>query len=98
MKRILLMLSGGLLLSFMFVASSLADEDLVTYEDIDFNTDGWIDKSEASQRLDLIDNWNWIDQDSDGLIEISEYLRYESRDGYGLPYESQDMDPGAAPL
>ena len=91
-------MSGGLILLFMFVPPSLAEESLVMYEDIDFNADVWIDKSEASQRQDLIENWNWIDQDSDGVIGISEYLRYEGRDGYGLPYESQDMDPGAAPL
>lgn len=85
MKKILLLVSGGLILLFMFVPPSLAEESLVMYEDIDFNADGWIDKSEASQRQDLIENWNWIDQDSDGVIGISEYLRYEGRDGYGLP-------------
>jgi len=77
--------SGYLLLSLIFVLPSLAEESLVMYEDIDFNVDVWIDKSGTAQRQDLIENWNWIAQDSDGVIGISEYLCYEGRDGYGLP-------------
>ena len=98
MRKLLLIVSGSLLLSLMIMPVSLAEDALVMYEDIDFNTDGWIDRSEALQRLDLIENWDSIDQNSDGVIEINEYLRYEGQDGYGLPYESQDMDPGAGPL
>jgi len=72
--------------------------NLLVFEDIDDNADGWIDKVEASQRQDLIQNWNIIDSNRDGVIGDSEYLRYEGRELYVPPYDSQYMDPGAGPI
>jgi len=71
---------------------------LLVFEEIDSNVDGWIDRQEASQRQDLIQNWHMIDSNKDGLIGDIEYLRYEGRDMYVPPYDSQDMDPGAGPI
>lgn len=96
MKAPMLFVVGTLLLCTSTIAQS--EEAFVLYEDIDFNADGWISLEEARQRDDLFLNWHDIDLDKDGLISSMEYLRYESEDRYGLPYEAQDMDPGAAPL
>ena len=79
-------------------ATAQAEDSYVVYEDIDFNADGWISPDEAVQRADLAENWHQIDTNNDGLISSMEYLKYESLERYGLPYEAQDMDPGAAPL
>ena len=89
-------ISAGALLMLCNTAV-IADKYLVTYEDIDANADGWIDKIEASQRDDLLKEWTLIDSNSDGIIDVVEYLNYEARD-YEPPYDSQDMDPGAGPL
>jgi len=96
MKILPLLCATALLLSTTtFIAS---DEVYVMYEDLDLDDNGWLDKQEARERSDLYNNWTSIDLDDDGYISSMEYLRYEGRDGYGLPYESQDMDPGGAPL
>lgn len=96
MKTPISLVAGALLLCSSMVAQS--EEAFVLYEDIDFNDDGWISPEEAKQRDDIFQNWHDIDLNNDGLISSMEYLRYESEERYGLPYEAQDMDPGAAPL
>ena len=96
MKSPILLVVGTLLLCSSIATK--AEDIFVLYEDIDFNADGWISPEEAKQRADLFENWHLIDTNADGLISSMEYLRYEGSDRYGLPYEAQDMDPGAAPL
>ena len=83
--------------SILLLPATLHAEVFLKYEDIDANADGWIDKTEAAQRHDLVSNWHTIDRDNDGVINVVEYLNYEARD-YTPPYDSQDMDPGAGPL
>lgn len=97
MKHFITILPGCLWLTF-FCTSALASNNFYIYENIDSNTDGWIDRNEAAQRQDLIQNWHEIDTDNDGVIGDLEFLRYEGKDLYVPPYDSQDMDPGAGPL
>ena len=97
MKHFITTLPGCLWLAF-FCTSVLASNNFYIYENIDSNTDGWIDRNEAAQRQDLIQNWHEIDTDNDGVIGDLEFLRYEGKDLYVPPYDSQDMDPGAGPL
>ena len=96
MKIFLSFVLGLTLLCLGTVAQS--EDAYVVYEDIDLNADGWISLDEARQRGDLFENWYRIDVDGNGLISSMEFLRYESSGRYGLPYEAQNMDPGAAPL
>jgi len=97
MKPFITILPGCLLL-FIAGTSVLASNSFYIYENIDSNADGWIDRSEAAERQDLIQNWHVIDTDNDGVIGDLEFLRYEGKDMYEPPYDSQDMDPGAGPL
>ncbi|MGD8999504.1 MAG: hypothetical protein PVF75_03745 [Granulosicoccaceae bacterium] len=96
MKPVTIIAAGCLLLG---AAHNIAAENAyLIYEEIDFNTDGWISKQEASKRPDLLANWERIDTNSDGLIGPMEYLHYEGGNSYAPPDDRQDMDPGAAPL
>ena len=96
MKTLPLLCSAILLFGSSTFLNS--EEAYVMYEDLDLDDNGWLDKEESRERIDLFDNWESIDIDKDGYISSMEYLRYEGQDGYGLPYESQDTDPGGAPL
>jgi hypothetical protein len=96
MKPLTVIVYSGMLLAAAH--SVTAENAYPIYEEIDFNTDGWISKQEASQRPDLLANWERIDTNNDGLIGPMEYLHYESGSSYVPPDDRQDMDPGAAPL
>ena len=98
MKNIFTRLLGSLLLLSFVFTFAVANNTLLIYEDIDSNADGWIDRIEATQRLDLIQHWHEIDTDKDGVIGDLEYLRYEGKEMYVPPYDSQELDPGAGPL
>jgi hypothetical protein len=96
MKPVTLTVWSCMLIGFSSIA--IPDKAYLLYEEIDFNTDGWISKQEATQRPDLLANWSRIDTNSDGLIGPMEFLHYESANRYVPPDDRQDMDPGAAPL
>jgi len=97
MKHFNIALPSCLLLVFV-CTTTLASNNFNIYENIDDDADGWIDRTEAAQRQDLIQNWHEIDTDNDGVIGDLEFLRYEGKYMYEPPYDSQDMDPGAGPL
>jgi len=97
-KILLSMFPGCVVLAALLSVSVVANSGLFVFEDLDENTDGWIDRSEAMVRHDLIKNWKIIDSDNDGVIGDLEYLRYEGRELYVPPYDSQDLDPGAGPI
>jgi Ca2+-binding EF-hand superfamily protein len=67
-----------------------------TFNDVDSNGDGYLNKAEAIERGDLARQWSKIDKDQDGKIDLSEFTAYESTGRFSPPEESQ-IEIGAAP-
>lgn len=68
-----------------------------TFEELDTDGDGYISKPESTARLDLEVNFDSIDKDGNGRLNIKEYEAYQGKGRMSPPEESEIPEPGAAP-
>ncbi len=80
------------------LASGLAMADYpMTFESLDKDSNGYINRSEADARPDLSENWSRIDQNTDDQLDISEFSAFESEGRFTPPEETEEPGIGAAP-
>ena len=51
------------------------DEALTTFKALDANSDGFVSKEEAKASKEVIEEWNEIDTDRNGVLSSSEYAK-----------------------
>ncbi len=95
MSRKILILS--LLPSLFISASLLAQDAILTFDEMDKDVDGYISLSEALASDDIANNFNQIDTDADGQINIIEFQDYMGIGRVTPPNEMEEPEPGAAP-
>lgn len=67
------------------------------FDDIDTDKDGYISKSEAEANKSIQSNWDKVDRDMNGKVDISEFSAFEG-EGMFQPPELEEPEPGAAPM
>ena len=71
----------------------------LTFDELDTNHDGYISKTEAKVRKDLVKGWKTADQDKDNKLDVSEFSAFEAKGRYSIEGpEISEPEPGAAPL
>lgn len=93
MNKTLYFIPVGLFL----LVTACASKTPVVYDDLDTDANGYITKSEAKVRRDLIKNWEQIDKDGDGKVTVTEYESYEGKGRLSSPEDLAEPEPGAAP-
>ena len=83
---------GALLVPFAVLAGG---NDKV-FKDLDKNSDGVISKEEAAKAKQLVADFDNIDTDGSGSIEMTEFSALESAEAY-TPMETEEEPIGAAP-
>jgi len=96
MKRIICIITG--LVLGLGVVTALSAEEVLTFDDMDVDSDGYISRDEAKAQKSINRNWAKIDADKDGNIDISEFSAFESIGRFVPPVESEIPEPGAAPF
>ena len=81
----------------LFSANLLAEPGPTTFDDIDVDADGCINKEEAKVRDDLVKNFVTIDRDKGGTICVDEYTIYQNKDEF-VPDDVEVPEVGAAPV
>jgi hypothetical protein len=95
--------------SFMMVAAvmfplTVAAGDKSTTQDsfnkLDQNKDGYISQQEAKENKNLIEQWESVDADADGQLEMSEFSAFESgkAPGFTPPDDPDAPGLGATPM
>ena len=95
--RYIICIITGLVLG-LGVATALSAEEVLTFDDMDVDSNGYISMDEAKAQKSINRNWAKIDADKDGNIDISEFSAFESIGRYVPPVESEIPEPGAAPF
>jgi len=65
------------------------------FDDLDKNWDGYLSKKEAAVRKDLGNEWDSIDLNSDGKLNIDEFSAFEGRGRFTPPHGAHE--PGNSP-
>ncbi len=78
------------------VAPALAAAALV-YEDLDTNADGYLSRSEVASDPTLYEEFDRVDSNGDGKINIDEFVAEEGRGRFVPPEENEVSEIGAAP-
>ncbi len=92
-----------LVFSFLvMIASAAAFADskspVLSFDEMDIDGDGYLSNVEANARPDLTEAWRRIDADSNNRLDISEFSAFEAKERFSPPEESEEPEPGAAPL
>lgn len=74
-----------------------ASNALLTFEEMDSNANGYISTNESRASEDITNNFNQIDSNSDGEINITEFQSYMGKNRVSPPEEMETSEPGAAP-
>lgn len=80
------------------VVTAVSAEEVLTFEEMDANSDGYISKDEAKAEKKLEKNWTKADKDKNGRLDSSEFSAFEAMDQYVPPHDREIAEPGAAPL
>lgn len=82
----------------LFFASSLQAADaILTFEEIDRDSNGYISLDEAKATNDIANNFKQIDTNNNGNINITEFQEYMGKGRNAPPEEMETSEPGAAP-
>lgn len=82
-----------------FVSSVTAAKSFpLLFEELDTDANAYISKAEAKVRKDLEKNFNKIDLNGDGKVNITEYQAYEGKERFQPPEDTETPELGAAPL
>ena len=69
-----------------------------SFNKLDADKDGYISQQEAKGNKKLIEQWDVVDADADGQLEMSEFSAFETGKAAGFtPAEPDDPSLGAAP-
>ncbi len=74
----LLQLLPGLCLA-AFASLVLAEKSPAGFQTMDKDADGYLNKQEIQQRADLREQFDRIDSNADGMLDIAEFSAFESR-------------------
>jgi len=83
----------GLFLSF----SIQAKDAVLTFEELDDDSNGYISASEAKASKNLTKNFKQADTDKDSKISITEYQYFMGKDLLTPPEDTETEELGAAP-
>ena len=89
-----LVVAGAMAVSFAALAGEMGNEKV--FKSLDKNSDGKITKEEAASSEKLVKDWDKIDKDKSGNIEVAEFAALESAQAY-TPMEDENEPIGAAP-
>ncbi|MDH5483770.1 MAG: EF-hand domain-containing protein [Gammaproteobacteria bacterium] len=92
-KLILLTLSPCL----FFSPSIFANDALLTFEEMDRDSNGYISSHEARANKDIARNFKQIDNNGDAKINLAEFQAYRGKDLMTPPEDMETPEPGAAP-
>jgi len=84
-------------LSSMFIAGVLQAEAVLTFEEMDVNSNGAISPNEAQASKAIADNFKMIDSNNNGSINITEFQQFMGKGRMSPPEEMETSEPGAAP-
>ncbi|WP_455220509.1 hypothetical protein [Kaarinaea lacus] len=87
-------LASALLVPFAVFAGDTSNDKV--FKDLDKNNDGVISKEEAAKAEKLAADFDKIDTDGNGQIEMTEFSALESAEAY-TPMETDEEPIGAAP-
>jgi len=79
------------------VTTAVIGAPILTFEETDTNSDGYISKQEAKAYKDLHSKWAKVDTNKDGRADIDEFTRFESTGRFEPPEDSETPELGAAP-
>jgi len=83
----------GLFLSF----SIQAEDAILSFEELDGDSDGYITAAEAKASKNIAKNFKKVDTDRDGKISITEFQYFMGKDLFTPPEDTEIEEPGAAP-
>jgi len=92
-KILILTLSPGL----FFAAGLQAGDAILTFEEMDRDSNGSISVDEAKATNDIANNFEQIDANGNGSINITEFQKYMGKGRNTPPEEMETPEPGAAP-
>ena len=92
-KRLILTLVPGL----FFAAGLQAADAILTFEEMDRDSNAYISLDEAKATNDIANNFKQIDSNDDGNINITEFQEYMGKGRGTPPEEMETSEPGAAP-
>ena len=86
------------LFTCLFVSTGIqADDALLSFEEMDRDTNGYISLNESSANEDMANIFSEIDTNGDGKINITEFQSYMGKGRVSPPEEMETPEPGAAP-
>lgn len=89
-------LSGLVALAFMFPTIANAGSTS-EFEALDKNGDGVLSVFEVAERLDLVKSWMLVDENTNGQLELSEFLQFGKAAAYIQEESEDEANIGAAP-
>ena len=92
-KILILTLVPGL----FFTAGLQAADAILTFEEMDSDSNGYISLDEAKATNDIANNFKQIDTDDNGKINITEFQEYMGQGRVTPPEDMETPEPGAAP-
>ncbi len=60
-------------------ATAESHRQQVTFAQLDKNHDGKISKEEAASDTELTDEWDELDEDKDGSVDVTEFSKFEPK-------------------
>jgi len=86
------------LISCLFISTAIqANDALLSFEEMDHDSNGYISVYESRVSEDITKNFNRIDSNSDKQINITEFQSYMGKGRVSPPEEMETPEPGAAP-
>ena len=67
------------------------------FEDLDTDRDGYISRAESAAENSLYENFEQVDRDGNGTVNIDEFVAYRGKSRFTPPEESEVPEIGAAP-
>lgn len=92
-KALILTLAPCLFLS----ATIQAGDAILTFEEMDRDSSGYISSNEARSSKDIANKFKQVDSNGDGKINITELQAYRGKDLMMPPEDLETPEPGAAP-
>jgi hypothetical protein len=83
--------------AIIFSGGAVMAEEVLTFEQLDVDGNGYISAEEAQVRTELSDALKDSDADGDGQLNIAEFSAFEGKGRLTPPEDVAVPEPGAAP-